>query len=100
MSRPRPRHPAVAPTPDAVQSPERAQLRALLTALDDPTIAALLREIGHVLYNREILRWRVLTDVSDELLDRATAPARIRLLDRALAARNDHPVPPPPKPGA
>jgi hypothetical protein len=39
-----------------------------------------------VLYNREINRWRVVVDVSDELLDQALAPARARLTDKMLAA--------------
>jgi hypothetical protein len=58
--------------------------RTTMATLDTMALAALLRELGIVLYNREILRWRVLTDISDELIDVATLPARVRLTERLL----------------
>ena len=62
------------------------RFRATLAQLDALALAALLRELGAVLYNRDILRWRVLTDISDELIDVATLAARARLTDRAIAS--------------
>lgn len=63
----------------------RSQLRAFLGAMESTALAALLRDMGIELYNREIREWRVLTEISDELLDRETVAARGRLVDRWLA---------------
>jgi hypothetical protein len=57
----------------------------LLVALDNLSLASLLHEIAPTLYNREVMRWRVLTDIRDELVDRETFAARDRLLARSLA---------------
>ena len=83
MPRPAPRlrRPAAA---DTVIAPEVYRLRALLAALEDLSLAALLRELGTVLYNREIQRWAVLSDISDELIDQATLDARRRITERML----------------
>jgi hypothetical protein len=56
----------------------------LLEGLDALSLAGLLRELGAVLYNRQIREWRVVVDVSDQLLDAATLPARVRLTERLV----------------
>ncbi|MGH7393371.1 MAG: hypothetical protein ACREM3_28540 [Candidatus Rokuibacteriota bacterium] len=62
----------------------RRDLTHLLQSLDGLALAALLRELGVELYRREIARWRVLTDISDELLDQLTFAARRKLITRVL----------------
>lgn len=78
----RPGRPRRIPPPEFVPSPEAYRLRQLLAALDALPLATLLRELGAVLYNREIRQWAVLTDIADELLDEATLAARRRLFER------------------
>lgn len=56
-----------------------AELRALLRALDAAALAALLHELGFELYRRELSRWRVVSDLADELLDESMHEARVRL---------------------
>lgn len=58
--------------------------RALLKALGPLPLAALLRELGAVLFNREVIRWRVLVDIADELVDAEMLAVRERLIERAL----------------
>lgn len=70
-----------------ITAPMVHELRAMLDDLDALCLAALLRELGRVLYNREIVRWRVVVDISDELLDDALAPARLRLTEQLLRGR-------------
>ncbi len=60
------------------------RLHVLFDAVGDLGLAALLRELGRALHNRDVLAWKVLVDVSDELLDRATADARRRIGERWL----------------
>jgi hypothetical protein len=55
------------------------EFRALLRRLDPAELTALLHELGFELYQREIARWRVVSDMADELLDRATYDARVTL---------------------
>ncbi len=79
------------PTPKAARSDndtvtDPSVVRQALRVLEAPAMAALLRELGHELYNREILEWRVLTDISAELIDRATFAGRARLAEQWLAA--------------
>ena len=62
-----------------------ADFREALTKLQTLPLAALLRELGAVLYNREIAAWRVLVDVSDELIDHAMLEARARMTEQWLA---------------
>src|SRR5438046_3123558 len=47
-----------------------ASFRRLLRSISDEEFAALLRELGVALYERDIRDWRVLSGISDELLDR------------------------------
>lgn len=54
-------------------------LRDVLRKLDGAALAALLHELGFELYRREIARWRVLSDIADELMDQATFDARAKL---------------------
>jgi hypothetical protein len=54
----------------------RADLSSFLRSLDALALAALLRELGVELYRREIARWRVLAELSDELIDSVTFSAR------------------------
>jgi len=58
--------------------------RALLAALGPLPLAALLRELGVILFNREVIRWRVLVDISDELIDGEMLAVRERLIERVL----------------
>jgi hypothetical protein len=55
----------------------------VLRSLDAAALAALLHELGFELYRRELTRWRVVTDLADELLDESMARARARMA-RAL----------------
>ena len=77
----RPRSGSLKPVPET----EVEKLRATLADLDHLPLAALLRELGAILYNRDISQWKVLTDVSDELLDEATLEARKRMTERMIA---------------
>jgi hypothetical protein len=54
-------------------------LRRVLRSLDAPALAALLHELGFELYRRELSRWRVVSDLADELLDESMHQARVRL---------------------
>lgn len=63
---------------------EITKLRSTLKDLDVLPLAALLRELGAVLYNRDVSQYRALTDVSDELLDTVTLRARQALAGRAV----------------
>jgi hypothetical protein len=83
--------------PLSCTSGEITRLRSTLGDLDTLPLAALLRELGVVLYNRDIVRWRALTDISDEMLDGATLAARSRLVARvtgdneaATTGQDDH----------
>jgi hypothetical protein len=58
--------------------------RRFLRELDLVSFAALLREQAAELYNRNIRQYQVLIDVSDEMVDAATLPARARITDRWL----------------
>lgn len=58
--------------------------RALLAALGPLPLAALLRELGVILFNREVIRWRVLVDISDELIDAEMLAVRERLIERVI----------------
>ena len=68
-------------------APLLERFRALLAELDALCLAAMLPELGVVLYNREIVRWRVMMDISDELLDQALLPARARMTETMLRRR-------------
>lgn len=59
----------------------------MLRELDPASFAALLRELAAEAYNRDISRYRVLLDISEELLDGATLAARERLADRWLGQK-------------
>jgi hypothetical protein len=63
------------------------EFRSLLRRLDPTELAALLHELGFELYHREIARWRVLSDLADELMDRATYDARVTLARNLTPAR-------------
>jgi hypothetical protein len=58
------------------------EFRRLLRSLEPAELAALLHELGFELYARELAQWRVLSDLADELMARATYEAR------ATMARN------------
>lgn len=60
------------------------RLHTFFDTIGDVGLAALLRELGRALYNREIQAWRVLVDISDELLDRETYDAKARLTEKWL----------------
>ncbi len=53
--------------------------RSVLRSLSEAGLAALLTELAFSLYEREITRWRVLTELADELMDRETFLARRHL---------------------
>ena len=59
--------------------------RRLLSELDPASFAALLRELATEAYNRNISRYGVLVDISNELLDAVTFAARVRIVDKWLA---------------
>lgn len=48
------------------------------------SLSALLVEIGFECYRREVSRWRVLTELADELMDRETFLAKKHLDDAWL----------------
>jgi len=68
--------------PDTPQDVE--QLRTTLKHLHALSLAALLREVAAVLFNRSVNRWRVLVDISDELIDAEMLAVRERLIERVL----------------
>jgi hypothetical protein len=77
----------------AVPVPRPAQLVHLFFDDIGPLgMAAFLREAGRWLYNRDITQWRVLVDVSDELLERETFAAKERLLETWLRKPLDKPA--------
>lgn len=61
------------------------EFRGILRALNASDVAALLRELGHELYQRELRSWRVLIDMSDELIDQETMAARQHTAQRLIA---------------
>lgn len=58
-----------------------ASFRRLLRSISNEEFAALLRELGVALYERDIREWRVLSGISDELLDRSTLKEREELAE-------------------
>lgn len=57
----------------------------MLRELDPVSFAALLRELATEAYNRNISRYGVLIDISDELIDAVTFDARVRITDKWLS---------------
>lgn len=55
------------------------EFRSMLRALSSGAMAALLTELAFQLYSRDIVRWRVLTELADELMDRETFLAKRHL---------------------
>src|SRR5215510_10399192 len=78
-----------------VQTAQVEAFRSFLHHLPPLMLSALLRELAVALYNSDIGvgRWRVLLDVSDELLDSATEAATIRLAEKFIAALPESPLP-------
>jgi len=60
--------------------------RRMLRELDMVSFAALLRELAVEIYNRDIRRYSVLIDITDEIIDQATLAARARITDRWILA--------------
>lgn len=58
------------------------EFRELLRRLDDTAMAALLHELGFELYRRDLYRWRALSELADDLMDRATFDARGQIVTR------------------
>lgn len=49
-------------------------------------LEALLRELAAEAYNRNISRYGILVDISDELVDAVSFDARVRITDKWLAS--------------
>ena len=52
-------------------------------------LSALLKDAGRELFNRDIIRWREVADVANELLDRETLPARSRLVNQMATCEEE-----------
>lgn len=57
------------------------RVQAFLRRLDDLSFAALLRELGHRLYEKDVREWRSMIDISDELVDRVTFSTKNHAFD-------------------
>src|SRR5207247_8324221 len=56
-------------------------------------LSALLKDAGRELFNRDIIRWREVADIANELLDRETLPDRSRLVNQMATCEegtNEH----------
>lgn len=75
--------PALLPADSAVASPsflaELERFRALVRALHDACLAALLRELAFELYRRGLSRWESVEGAACDLIDHLAAPMRAEL---------------------
>ena len=64
-------------------------VQAWFRQLETLGLSALLKDAGRELFNRDIIRWREVADIANELLDRETLPARSRLVNQMATCEEE-----------